>query len=276
MKSHFAIACVVACTSVQAASAGIIYQTDFSNFSLGGVNSQNGWSTYDPTFTTGGGTFATIVDNAPAGGSASGNAMKFDSGTGATQSPRYAWSPSFGTQFAADAAAGNNVLVAQTSMYMASGSTSTARQGMVAYDNSGAKILTGFYVQANTGLVYLLANYNNAGTIGNYAFNLGTGAVLSRNTWYRFAVTFDITTGRAQAGYSTDGGANYNLWFVDGAAAGTLVDEFDLIGSANSGTAAQGQTIGYYDNINVIATPAPGALALLAVAGLMGSRRRRS
>ena len=61
-----------------------------------------------------------------------------------------------------------------------------------------------------------------------------------------------------------------------GAAAGTAVDELDLIGSVNSGTAAQGGTTGYYDNIQVTSSPAPGALALLGVAGLAGARRRRA
>ena len=54
------------------------------------------------------------------------------------------------------------------------------------------------------------------------------------------------------------------------------MDELDLIGSVNSGTAAQGGTVGYYDNIQVTSSPAPGALALLGVAGLAGARRRRA
>ena len=89
------------------------------------------------------------------------------SGTDANTSPRYAWPAGYAAQFTAAAAAGDNVAVSQCSMYMASGSTSTERTGMVVFDATGAKILTGFYVQANTGIVYLLANYNNAGTVNN-------------------------------------------------------------------------------------------------------------
>jgi MYXO-CTERM domain-containing protein len=144
------------------------------------------------------------------------------------------------------------------------------------YDASGSKILAGATVQNNTGQLYVLGNYNNAGTIGNFAFSTGTSGILARNTWVSLIVTFDMVTGRFQAGYSTNGGASYNVFFVDGAAAGTAVAELDLIGSVNSGTAAQGATTGYYDNIQVTSSPAPGALALLGVAGLAGARRRRA
>jgi len=144
------------------------------------------------------------------------------------------------------------------------------------YDASGAKILSGVTVQNNTGQLYIVGSYNNAGTVGNYAFSIGTSGILARNTWVTLACTFDMVTGRFQGGYSTNGGVSYTLFFVDGAAAGTAVAELDLIGSVNSGTAAQGATTGYYDNILVTSSPAPGALALLGVAGLAGARRRRA
>jgi len=258
---QFAFACVAAVVVAQGATAGVLYSTDFSGFSLGGINGQNGWTTYDPTFTTGGGTFASVVNNAP---SNTGNALRFDSGTGATTSPRYAWGPNFGTQFSADAAAGNNVLVAQTSMYMASGSTSTARQGMVAFDSTGAKILTGFYVQANTGIVYLLANYNNAGTINNFAFN--TNVTIGYNQWVDFTMTWNQASGRMEVAWGA------NAFYVDGAGAGSVADEVDYYNTRNGSTVA---TTAYFDNLTISAVPAPGALALLGVAGLAGARRRR-
>ncbi|NBQ14802.1 MAG: hypothetical protein EBU31_09375 [Proteobacteria bacterium] len=144
------------------------------------------------------------------------------------------------------------------------------------YDATGAKILSGVTVQNNTGQLYLVGNYNNAGTVANFSFSTGTSGILARNTWVTLACTFDMVTGRFQGGYSTNGGATFTLFYVDGAAAGTAVDELDLIGSVNSGTAAQGGTVGYYDNIQVTSSPAPGALALLGVAGLAGARRRRA
>ncbi|RLS27957.1 MAG: hypothetical protein DWH75_00525, partial [Planctomycetota bacterium] len=120
----------------------------------------------------------------------------------------------------------------------------------------------------------LLSNYNNAGTVGNFSFSTGTSGILARNTWYTFQYTFNSTTGRTTAGFSSDGGVNFTSFFVDGAAAGTLADEYDLIGSVNLGTAAQGTTLGFYDNINAYTSPAPGAIALLGLAGFMSRRRR--
>jgi hypothetical protein len=285
MKTRLSLAAVLAATAFAGAAGAdtTLMSVNFENFTAGQLTDdasgatagQGGWYTF--TSGTGGAANFNIVNDPQAGGSR-GQSLAITAGNtnSGNNVTRFAWTNDVAANIGTRGP-GENLIVATYDFYMGGASaTNTNRYGGYLYDVTGSKILAGVTMQNNTGQLFLVANYNNAGAIGNFAFNLGTGAVLSRNTWYRFAVTFDITTGRAQAGYSTDGGANYNLWFVDGAAAGTLVDEFDLIGSANSGTAAQGQTIGYYDNINVIATPAPGALALLAVAGLMGSRRRRS
>ena len=247
------------------ASASVtFYSTGFEapDFTTGDVNGQAGWSTYDPTFTTGGGNFASVTTSAPAGFGGS-QALRFDSGTGATSSPRYAWSPSFGSQFTTAAAAGDNILVAQTSMYMASGQSSTARQGMVTFDSTGSKILTGFYVQANTGLVYLLASYNNAGTIGNFAFN--TNVSIGYNQWVNFTTTWNQTTGRMEVFWGT------NSFYVDGAAAGSTADETDFYATRNGSTIS---ATAFFDSVTVGAIPTPGAVALLGLAGLVSRRRR--
>jgi len=255
------IASLAAIALSSAASAGVLYSTNFDSFATGDINGQNGWTTYDPTFTTGGGNFASVVNNAPSG---SGNSVRFTSGTGATSSPRYAWSANFGSAFSAEAASGNTTYYSQVSMYMASGQTSTARQGMVTFDATGSKILTGFYVQANTGLVYLLANYNNAGTINNFAFN--TNVTLGLDQWVTVTTTWNQTTGRMEVFWGANG------FYVDGAAAGSVADECDLYNTRNGSTVS---TTAYFDNLEIGAIPAPGALALLGVAGVIGSRRRR-
>jgi MYXO-CTERM domain-containing protein len=265
MTRSLSFAALAATSVASIASASVtFYSTGFEapDFSAGDVSGQSGWTTYDPTFTTGGGNFASVTAGAPAGFGGS-QALRFDSGTGATQSPRYAWGPAFGAQFTAAAAAGDNVLIAQTSMYMGSGQTSTARQGMVTFDLTGTRILTGFYVQANTGIVYLLANYNNAGTINNFAFN--TNATIGYDQWVDFTTTWNQSTGRMEVFWGANG------FFVDGAAAGAVADETDYYNTRNGSTLS---STAYFDNFAVGAIPTPGALALLGVAGLFGRRRR--
>ncbi|MFM7051315.1 MAG: hypothetical protein ACKOYN_04170 [Planctomycetota bacterium] len=265
MKFAVTAGALAAAVLSTAASAGVIYSTSFNSsqgYTLGDINGQNSWTTYDPTFTTGGGNFASVTSSAPAGFGGD-QALRFDSGTGATQSPRYAWAPGFGAAFSAEAAAGNNIFYAQTSMYMGSGQTSTARQGLVTFDATGSKILTGFYVQANTGLVYLLANYNNAGTINNFAFN--TNVTIGYDQWVTFTTTWNQATGRMEVFWGANG------FFVDGAAAGSVADESDYYNTRNGSTIS---STAYFDNLEIGAIPAPGAIALLGLAGLAGRRRR--
>lgn len=258
MKCAMTLTALAAATISSAASAGLIYSTDFNNYSLGDVNGQNGWATYDPTSTTGGGGFANIV----AGGNGS-QGLQMNSGTGATTSPRYAWGPNYGAAWSAEAAAGNTQLVVSVDMKLNSGNASAARIGAVTFDQAGTKILGGFYVQQNTGLVYMLGYYNNAGTLNNFAFN--TNVALALDTWTTFTTTWDSVTGR----FTCSWGAN--SFFVDGAGAGSIADETDIYATRNGSTVAASAT---FDNLSISAVPAPGAIALLGVAGLVSRRRR--
>lgn len=259
MQFQMSIAAVLATSLTSVSMAGVIYATDFSEFSLGDINGQNGWATYDPTYTTGGGNFANVVS-----GGVSGNGVQMLAGTSAAGSPRYAWAPNYGSQWQTEAANGNTTLSVSLDMKMASGTASTARIGAVSYDVTGAKILGGFYVQQGTGAIYMLGYYNNAGTLGNYAFN--TNVTLAMDTWTNFVTTWNASTGR----FTLTWGAN--SFYVDGAGAGSVADETDFYATRNGGTVA---ATAYFDNLSISAVPAPGALALLGAAGLVGSRRRR-
>ena len=282
MKSVFFASAAVALVAASASADTVLQSCNFNSpgFTLGALSAdptgvaagQGGWY----TFTSGlGGSANWTIANDPASGGTHGQVLATTAGTTASgnNSTRFAWTDDIANT---SRPAGETLIVCTYDFYVGGSATSTNRYGAYMYDASGAKILAGATVQNNTGQLYVVGNYNNAGTLGNYAFSTGTSGILARNTWYTMAVTFDMVTGRFQAGYSTNGGATFNLFYVDGAAAGTAVGELDLIGSVNSGTATQGGTVGYYDNINVTSTPAPGALALLGVAGLAGARRRRA
>jgi hypothetical protein len=262
MRCALSVAALAAIGLASSASAAVLYSTNFDSsqgYAVGDINGQNGWSIYQPG---GGGGFANITSSAPAGFGGD-HALEMNSGIDANTSPRYAWPAAYGAAFTAEASAGNNVLYTQCSMYMASGSASTERTGLVSFDSTGAKLLSGFYVQANTGIVYLLAYYNNAGTLNNYAFN--TNATIGFDQWVNFSTTWNQATGRMEVFWGANG------FYVDGAGAGSVADETDFYATRNGSTVANSV---YFDNLEIGTVPAPGALALLGLAGLAGRRRR--
>lgn len=260
MQFKTTVAAAIAATLTSGALAGVIYATDFSEFAVGDISGQNGWSTYDPTFTSGGGNFANVVS-----GGLTGNGVQMLSGTASTSSPRYAWAPGYGSQWQAETLAGNNELSVSVDMKLSSGSASTARIGVITFDSTGTRILGGFYVQQNTGAVYMLGYANNAGTLNNFAFN--TGVTLALDTWTTFVTTWNASTGEFFVEWGT------NAFVVAGAGAGSIADETDLYATRNGSTV---QASAYFDNLLITAVPAPGAIALLGAAGLVGTRRRRA
>jgi hypothetical protein len=130
--------------------------------------------------------------------------------------------------------------------------------------------------------VYGLAHYldTSSGTAGNYFFRLsgsplGSGgtAPLANVGFTNYLTSFNRTTGEVNWFYSVDNGATYNGFFVDGAATGAELMEVDMEMS-NMGTASNAGATAVYGDLEIYATPAPGAAALVGLAGLMARRRR--
>ena len=258
MKSFLFVATAVACVS-SAASAGVIYSTGFNaseGYVVGNLNGQQGWTTYQPSTGTG----SSVASITAAG------TMQMNSGTSAAESARFAWNGNYGAQFDIERAAGNTRLYTVVDMNVPRAQTSVGRIGVYNYDVTGTKILSGFFIQLNTGILSLVGSYNNAGTVGNYSF--ATTTAITFDTWTTMTTTWDSDTGRFQVFMGSTG------VYVDGAAAGSTADETDFYSTRNAGTVAG---TAFFDNLEVgTTTPAPGALALLGVAGLVGGRRRRS
>ncbi|MCX5640336.1 MAG: hypothetical protein NT059_05935 [Planctomycetota bacterium] len=258
MKSFLFVATAVACVS-SAASAGVIYSTGFNaseGYVVGNLNGQQGWVTYQPSAGTG---------SAAANITADGR-MQMNSGTSAAESARFAWNANYGAQFDIERAAGNTRLYTTVEMNVPRAQSSVARIGLYNYDPTGSKILSGFYINVNTGILTLVGYYNNAGTVGNYGFT--TTTAITFDTWTTMTTTWDSDTGRFQVFMGSTG------FYVDGAGAGLTANQTDFYASRNGGTIV-GTAL--FDNLEVgTTTPAPGAMALLGVAGLVGARRRRS
>ena len=245
-----------------------------------GAPGQGGWTTY----ATGTGTNMSNykINAARPAGSAAGSGVKAFQMTSSSTATggRYAYQD-LSSQWAARNA-GDNIFWTEYQSYFSASQTSLARTGNIAFDNTGSKILSGMYTQTGAstsstnarGTVFGFANYNNAGTVGNYVFNLsaGGGPVAAAGGWTDYAYNFNQTTGRVEWFLSVDGGANYTGFYVDGAAAGSDVLETDFYSSAGTGNAAAGNMI--FGEMSAYATPAPGAAALVGLAGLMARRRR--
>ena len=278
MRPVFTFASLSLVAVVTANADMVVSQQNFSNLNVGNLASdttgvtagQGGWYIFGSTAS-----YAQVVSDPSAGIHNGGQVLQTQAATSGT-STRFTWNDDVHNTMGSNPAE-NNVFNMTYDFYMGGVSaTSTNRYGNYLYDTTGTKILAGVTMQNNTGQFYLLSNYNNAGTIGNFSFSTGTSGILARNTWYTFMYTFNSTTGRVTAGFKAFGAATFTEFFVEGAAAGSVGGEYDLIGSVNA-AAAGTSTLGFYDNINAftsVGVPAPGAIALLGLAGLVGRRRR--
>ena len=278
MRPVFTFASLSLVAAVTANADMVVSQQNFSNLNPGNLASdttgttagQGGWYIFGSVAS-----YAQVVSDPSAGIHNGGQVLQTQAATSGT-STRFTWNDDVMNTMGSNPTE-NNVFNMTYDFYMGGASaTSTNRYGNYLYDTTGTKIIAGCTMQNSTGQFYLLSNYNNAGTIGNFSFSTGTSGILTRNAWYTFQYSFNKTTGRVTAGFKAFGAATFTDFFVDGAAAGSVAGEYDLIGSVNA-AAAGTSTLGYYDNINAftsVGVPAPGAIALLGLAGLVGRRRR--
>lgn len=266
-------------------SNGASYTVGNISSSVLGAQGQGGWYTYS-SGTTGNNTAASnykIAAGRPGGQTGQGLQV---TGSNTSTGSRFLYQD-LSAQWAARNA-GDNIFWAEYSQFCASASsTSGNRAGTVAYNTTGTKFLCGMAVEMGTlgtstsqRSVFGYANYLNGSTTGNFRFRLSDqtlvdGSISPRAVsggWTYFATSFNQTTGEVLFYYSIDGGANYTGFFVPGAAAGEDVLEFDYLTTTTSGNTV-GVTVNYGD-LNIYATPAPGAAALVGLAGLMARRRR--
>ena len=188
--------------------------------------------------------------------------------------------------------AGDNTAWVQYDAYMSSATSSSGnRTGgyLFGTDSTGTVggMMVGMAMEYGTvgtttkqRSVFGYAYYTSGTTSGNYRFKLSEQALSSGGTsplavsggWTKFAMNWSKTTGQANWYYSVDGGATYTGFYVNGAGAG-LGDnmEWDFYASQATGTTTANAIFG---DLSVYATPAPGAAALVGLAGLMARRRR--
>jgi hypothetical protein len=227
-------------------SAQTLQSDNFNSLSVGNIGTdltgatagQGGFLTYILAAGTNA-SFQVVVE-----GGAYGNVIQM-TGSNTASNTRYMWKNGLPTTWAARTS-GNDVIQVEYDFFTGPTSTSKNQIRMVIYDVTGAKILAGLTMTQDTKIIQGMANYNNAGTIGNYVFNLGAAGAtlpLTANTWVKVGFTFNFSTGeviwRGPGFYSG----------ITGAAAGTAPDELDYMLTA--GTSNTATSTAKFDNILV-------------------------
>jgi hypothetical protein len=267
-------------------SNGATYATGNVSTTIAGTAAgQGGWYTYSSGTTGNNTAVSNYKISAGRPGGQTGQGLQI-TGSNTSTGSRFMYQD-LSAQWAARNA-GDDIFWAEYTQFCASASsTSGNRAGTVVFDTTGAKMLCGMAVEMGTlgtstsqRSVYGYANYLNGTATGNYRFKLSdqtlsdgsTSPKAASGAYTYFATSFNKTTGEVLWYYSVDGGANYTAFYVNGAATGSDVLEFDYYTSTTSGSTA-GVTVNYGD-LSIYATPAPGAAALVGLAGLMARRRR--
>ena len=154
---------------------------------------------------------------------------------------------------------GNNIVDIEYDFFTGPATTSKNTFEIRIYDATQTKTLTGFTMAADTKILRGLAYFNNAGTLGNYAFQLGPSTttpniILTPNTWVRVGCSYNKTTGEVKwKGPGFDG-------FVMGAGTATDIDEIDFLVTGGGTTNAASATT-KFDNYSAVAKAASALLS---------------
>jgi len=165
-------------------------------------------------------------------------------------------------------------------------STNKGQTQLRTYDVSGTQTTIGFIIDnyatgtnaSIRGLAYL--NTGTAASTGTYAFTLATGSAVTQAGTHSYYTQYDNTTGIVYWGWDAALGTASTNFYFDPTASGYIgaanqvgVSEVDFLNNRNSSTTAGSQNL---DNIAFYAfdVPAPGAAALLGLAGIVARRRR--
>ena len=164
-------------------------------------------------------------------------------------------------------------------------STNKGQTQLRTYDASGTQTSVGFifdnYATGTNasirGLAYL--NTGTAATSGTYAFTLATGSAVTQAATKSYYTAYENTTGIVYWGWDVGLSSETNFFFDPtasgyiGAANQVAINEIDFLNNRNSSTTSGSQNL---DNIAFYAydVPAPGAVALLGLAGIVARRRR--
>ena len=155
------------------------------------------------------------------------------------------------------ATATNKTVVASIDMYLKTGGTKSANWGLDCYDGAGS-------------FGRVTAMWVNSGGLVNYWD--GTTSVVSSTSvaydaWNNLKITMDYVTKKASFalnGTTIASGVNFSAGVSN------------IFGDSDMNLQGAGFDTTFFDNYKVEAVPAPSALALIGLGGLVAGRRRRA
>ena len=254
MKTCSAIVSATMLAAVSSASAAIVASDNGSNYGSGWTNGSNGGTGFGAwSFATQGGGYK---------GAFVGNPSNIGvTGMGSSALALYANGGGNAGIWALRSF--NNALGVGDSFSLQWGinwDSGTGQKSIILYTGSG---FSTYALQvSNQGSASISVLAATSGPVSDIGFGYGTNAM----TWTFTQTTATSVTVTAN---DRDGSGSYSQTFaVNGALSG-----FGLFAGAFSDS--NGNREPYYNNFTINAVPAPGALALLGVAGLVGARRRR-
>ena len=180
----------------------------------------------------------------------------------------------------------NQLLWLENDMYRGANSTvTTAAPSIyaVAFDTT-FQCNSGFTFNSYTGATRGLGSFlNSSGVLTFYGFTLPmtstTNFAAAASNWTKQASSYNVDTGETSWYLSSDNGATYSAWsYGTGTSAAVAVGgrgayEVDFY-TANSATALAQSTTWANSTQYTTLIPAPGAVALLGLAGIAARRRR--
>ena len=265
-------------------AADLMYSTNFDSYVTGAVSTdltgatagQDSWWQYQ----TGSGNRWGIVTVT------GGKALKGTWGTNtAAGAYSYLWQDNAGNGYSGFTTGRSVEVNFDLQRFSNTTSTNKGQTQLRTYDASGTQTSTGFifdnYATGTNasirGLAYL--NTGTAATSGTYAFTLATGSAVTQAATKSYYTAYENTTGIIYWGWDVGLSSETNFFFDPtangyiGAANQAAINEIDFLNNRNSSTTAGSQNL---DNIAFYAydVPAPGAAALLGLAGIVARRRR--
>jgi hypothetical protein len=266
MKSLLAASAVaVVAASSQAA---LIYSTNFDTYTNGNISGQSAWTGTGGSWAVTGsmntGQLAgSIVANPASGGT--GKSVRLTTEKWNFNGRTKVWLDlsNSGKWAAASTGAnsGTKVLRAEADIYVAAGQPVTSSFGMMIGDTSFS-YSCGMMI-TNSGQVWTANN-------GYAAANRTNRTTAALDTWHKFMIDWDTVSGNAKAYLNGTLIADYTPTNKSGVYA---VQLFTTTDNGASGSTTN-NSFGFADNFSVSSVPSPGAVALVAMAGVMARRRR--